>query len=116
LIASGSHTKFLSRLDIEMKDGRMAGFNYKLIPVLTDAIAPDPEMARLVASIRGPHETMLKTELAKADTLLYRRGNFNGTMDDMICAALLAERDAEISLSPGFRWGSSILPGQSITW
>lgn len=116
LIASGSHTKFLSRLDIEMRDGRMAGWSYGLIPVLTDAIAPDPDMARLVGDIRTPHDAYLKTELARAETLLFRRGNFNGTLDNMICNALLAERDAEISLSPGFRWGTSILPGQSITW
>ena len=116
LIASGSHTKFLSRLDIEMRDGKMTDYSYGLIPVLTDAIAPDPEMAKIVAEIRSPHEAMLKTELARAETLLYRRGNFNGTLDDVICEALLAERDAEIALSPGFRWGTSILPGQSITW
>jgi S-sulfosulfanyl-L-cysteine sulfohydrolase len=116
LIASGSHTKFLSRLDIEMRDGRMVDHAYRLIPVLTDAIKPDAEVAQLIASFRAPHEAMLKTELARSETLLYRRGNFNGTMDDMICAALLAERDAEIALSPGFRWGTSILPGQPITW
>ncbi len=116
LVASGSHTKFLSRLDIEMRDGRMSDHSYALIPVLTDAITPDPEMAALIASVRAPHEAMLKTELARAETLLYRRGNFNGTLDDMIGDALLAERDAEISFSPGFRWGTSILPGQSIHW
>ncbi|MEZ5907873.1 MAG: thiosulfohydrolase SoxB [Hyphomicrobiaceae bacterium] len=116
LIASGSHTKFLSRLDVEVKGGRMTDFNYALIPVLTDAVAPDPAMAKLVTEIRAPHEAMLKTELARTDGLLYRRGNFNGTLDDMICDALLAERDAEIALSPGFRWGSSLLPGQAITW
>ena len=116
LIASGSHTKFLSRLDIEMRNGRMVDYSYRLIPVLTDAIAPDAEMAQLVASYRAPHGAMLGTELARAETLLYRRGNFNGTLDDMICQALLAERDTEISLSPGFRWGTSILPGQAITW
>ncbi len=116
LIASGSHTKFLSRLDLDVRDGRIADWSYGLIPVLSDAITPDPEMAAIVAEIRSPHEAMLKTELARADTLLYRRGNFNGTLDDVICEALLSERDAEISLSPGFRWGTSILPGQSITW
>ena len=116
LIASGSHTKFLSRLDLDMRDGRIADWSYGLIPVLSEAITPDPEMAAIIADIRGPHEAMLKTELARAETLLYRRGNVNGTLDDVICEALLAERDAEISLSPGFRWGTSILPGQSITW
>ena len=116
LIASGSHTKFLSRLDIEMRDGRMADFSYRLIPVLTDAISPDPEMAKLIAGFRAPHAAMLATELARSETTLYRRGNFNGTLDDVIGQALLSERDAEISFSPGFRWGTTILPGQAITW
>jgi sulfur-oxidizing protein SoxB len=116
LIASGSHTKFLSRLDIEMKDGKMAGHSYRLIPVLSDVITPDPEVAKLIKGFRAPHEAMLNTELARADDLLYRRGNFNGTLDDVICDALLTERDAEISLSPGVRWGTSVLPGEPITW
>jgi sulfur-oxidizing protein SoxB len=116
LIATGSATKFLSRLDVEMKDGRMADFSFALIPVLTDAISPDPEMANLVSEIRAPHEEMLSTELAHNESLIYRRGNFNGTLDDLICQAMLSERDAEISLSPGFRWGNSLLPGQPFTW
>ena len=116
LIASGSHTKFLSRLDVEMRGGRMVDASYRLIPVLADAIAPDPDMAKLVAGVRAPHAAMLTTELARAETLLYRRGNFNGTFDDVIGEALRAERDAEISFSPGFRFGTSILPGQPITW
>jgi sulfur-oxidizing protein SoxB len=116
LIASGSSGKFLSRLDLDVKDGRIADFNYSLMPILADVIAPDPEMARLIDEIRAPHEPMLATELARNDTLLYRRGNFSGTFDDLICEALAAERDAEIAFSPGFRWGSSLIPGQPITW
>jgi S-sulfosulfanyl-L-cysteine sulfohydrolase len=116
LIASGSHTKFLSRLDIEVADGRVKDFTYGLIPVLSDAITPDPDMAALIADIRGPHEALLSTELARTESLLYRRGNVQGTLDDMICDALMAERDAEISLSPGFRWGNSLIAGDPITW
>jgi sulfur-oxidizing protein SoxB len=116
LVASGSHGKFLSRLDLDVRGGEIADYSYALIPVLADAIDPDPEMAELIREIRAPHEPMLRTELARSETLLYRRGNFNGTLDDVICQAMLEERDAEISLSPGFRWGASLLPGQAITW
>jgi sulfur-oxidizing protein SoxB len=116
LIATGSATKFLSRLDVEMKDGRMADFSYALTPVLTDAIAPDPDMANLVSEIRAPHAKMLSTVLAHNESLIYRHGNINGTFDDLICQAMLSERNTEISLSPGFRWGNSLLPGQPFTW
>ena len=116
LIASGSHGKFLSRLDLEVAGGRVTGFSYKLIPILADAIAPDADMARLITEIRAPHEAMLATELAHSETLLFRRGTFGGTLDDLICDALLAVRDAEIAFSPGFRWGGTLLPGQAISW
>jgi sulfur-oxidizing protein SoxB len=116
IIASGSHGKFLSRLDVEMRRGEIVDWTYALIPVLAAAIPPDPEMARLIAEIRAPHADMLATELARTETALWRRGNLGGTLDDLICDALLAERDAEIALSPGFRWGGSLIAGDPITW
>ena len=116
LIASGSHGKFLSRLDIEVSGGHVSDVAYGLIPVLADAIAPDPEMHALIAGIRAPHEAMLKTELAHTDGLLYRRGTFAGTFDDLICDALMVQRDAEIALSPGFRWGGTLIAGEAVTW
>lgn len=116
LISTGCNGKCISRIDVEVKGGRMVDYSFNLIPVLSDAITPDPEMAGLIKSIREPHEQMLSTELAVSESLLYRRGNFNGTFDDVICDAMLEQRDAEICFSPGVRWGSSILPGTPITW
>jgi sulfur-oxidizing protein SoxB len=114
LIASGSHGKFLSRLDLEVTNRQVTSHRFRLIPIFSDAIAPDPEMAKLVAELRRPHQAELDRMLGRTESLLYRRGNFNGSFDDLICQALLQERDAEIALSPGFRWGATLLPGQEI--
>jgi S-sulfosulfanyl-L-cysteine sulfohydrolase len=115
LVASGSHGKFLSPLDLDVQNGAVKDFRYRLIPLFADAIKPDAEMAAAIAKARAPYSKELAREVGRADSLLYRRGNFSGTFDDLICAALLTERDAEIALSPGFRWGTSVLPGQAIT-
>lgn len=115
VIASGSNGKFVSRLDLDVKNGAVAGYNFRLIPIFSDVITPDPEMATLIDEVRAPYEADLSRVLGKTEDLLYRRGNFNGTFDDLICQALLEERDAQIALSPGFRWGTSLLPGQDIT-
>jgi len=114
LVASGSHGKFVSRLDLDVRSNEVRGYRFKLIPVFADAISTDTEMAAKIKSVRAPHETALNEVIGRTDTLLYRRGNVNGTLDDVICDALLAERDAEIALSPGFRWGAALLPGQTI--
>jgi len=116
VIASGSNGKFVSRLDLDIKDGKLAGYAYRLIPVFSDVIAPDADMAALIDEVRAPYEADLARVLGRTEDLLYRRGNFNGTFDDLICQALLSERDAQIALSPGFRWGTSLLPGQDITF
>jgi sulfur-oxidizing protein SoxB len=115
LVASGSHGKFVSRLDLDVRHGEVRDFRFKLIPVFADAIAPDAEMTAKIAAIRAPHAKMLGDAIGRTETLLYRRDSFAGTLDDVICEALITERDAEIALSPGFRWGASLLPGQHIT-
>ena len=115
IVASGSNGKFVSRVDLDIQNGRMMGFRHKLIPIFSDVIEPDAEMAAAIDAERAPYEAELTEVIGQADTLLYRRGNFNGTWDDLICQALLDERDAEIALSPGVRWGPSILPNTDIT-
>src|SRR5499433_1760814 len=115
VVNSGSHGKFLSRLDLDVQRGRVRGYRYRLMPVLAQDVPADPDMARLIEELRQPHEAKLGERLAVSDTLLYRRGNFNGTFDELILDALLRGADAQIAFSPGFRWGLTILPGQEIT-
>ncbi|UUX51541.1 thiosulfohydrolase SoxB [Nisaea acidiphila] len=115
IIASGSHGKFVSRIDLDVRDGGVKGYKYRLIPIFSDVIAPDPEMTALVDAERAPFKAELEEVIGTTQSLLYRRGNFNGTWDDLICQALLEEREADIALSPGFRWGASLLPGDPIT-
>ena len=115
LIASGSHGKFVSRVDLDVRDGGLQGIQHRLIPIFSDVIAPDAEMSQLVAATRAPFEAEMSEVIGQSGSLLYRRGNFNGTWDDVICNALISQRDAQIALSPGFRWGAAVLPGQDIT-
>ncbi len=115
IIASGSNGKFVSRVDLDVRDGQMMGLKHKLIPIFSDVIAPDPAITALTIDQRAPYEAALSEVIGKTDSLLYRRGNFNGTWDDLICDALINEREADIAMSPGVRWGPSILPGQDIT-
>jgi sulfur-oxidizing protein SoxB len=115
IVASGSNGKFVSRIDLDVQNGRMMGFRHKLIPIFSDVITPDKEVAAVIDAERAPYEAELQEVIGESESLLYRRGNFNGSWDDLICDALLSERDAEIALSPGVRWGPSLIPGQKIT-
>ncbi|MEL7090686.1 MAG: thiosulfohydrolase SoxB [Pseudomonadota bacterium] len=115
ILPSGSNGKFVSRIDLDIRDGRMMGYRTKLIPIFADVIEPDPQVAAIIDAERAPYEDKLTEVIGQTESTLYRRGNFNGTWDDLICDALISERDAEIALSPGVRWGPSILPGQDIT-
>jgi S-sulfosulfanyl-L-cysteine sulfohydrolase len=115
LLASGSHGKYLGRIDLEISGGKVVDYSSNLIPVFSDVVDSDAEMASKIIEVRGPFQEEAARVIGQAGDLLYRRGNFNGTWDDVICQGLLQERDAEISLSPGFRWGTTLLPGQDIT-
>lgn len=114
VLASGCSGKFLARLDLDVRGGQVHGWRHRLIPVFSDAILPEPGMAAAVAEARVPYAAALGRELGRTDGLLYRRGNLAGTWDDLICRAMLDARDAEVALSPGFRWGTSLLPGDAI--
>ncbi len=112
---AGSSGKFLGVLDLELAKGRVTGIRYRLLPVFSELLKPDAAMAALIDKMREPHAAAYAEKIATSDRLLYRRGNFGGTVDQLICDALRSEFDAEIALSPGFRWGSSVLPGQPVT-
>jgi S-sulfosulfanyl-L-cysteine sulfohydrolase len=112
---AGSSGKFLGVLDLELTKGRVGDVRYRLLPVFSELLKPDAAMAALIEKMREPHAAVYTEKIATSDRLLYRRGNFGGTVDQLICDALRAEFNAEIALSPGFRWGSSVLPGQPVT-
>ncbi len=111
----GSAGKFLAVLDLEVAKGAVKDLRYHYLPVFSGLLKPDPAMQALIERLRKPHAAALDEKLAVAGDLLYRRGNFDGTMDQVICDALRAELDAELVFSPGFRWGNTVLPGQTIT-
>jgi sulfur-oxidizing protein SoxB len=113
---AGSNGKFLAVLDLDVKDGRLADWRYRLLPVFSKLLPADAAMAGHVAKVRAPYRDKLEEKLAVTEGLLYRRGNFNGTADQLILDALMAEKNAPIAFSPGFRWGTSLLPGQAITF
>ena len=112
---AGSNGKFLAVLDIDVRAGRMSGYRYRLLPVFSNLLPPDPAMEELIRRHRAPYAAKLAEQLAVSETLLYRRGNFNGTFDQLILDALMEAKDAQIAFSPGFRWGTTILPGEAIT-
>jgi len=112
---AGSNGKFLAVVDLELRDRKLRGCRYRLLPVFANLLKPDTEMAELIRRVRAPYEQKLSEKLAVTEGLLYRRGNFTGTFDQIILDALMEARGAEIALSPGFRWGSALLPGEAIT-
>ncbi len=112
---AGSNGKFLAVLDFDVKGGKVADFRYRLLPVFSNLLPADAQMQALIDRVRAPHRAKLGEKLAVTEGLLYRRGNFNGTFDQLILDALIEEKDAQIAFSPGFRWGTTLLPGEAIT-
>ncbi|MFL2806688.1 MAG: thiosulfohydrolase SoxB [Paracoccaceae bacterium] len=115
LLSSGSHGKYLGRIDLEIKSGRVKDWSSSLIPIFSDVVPSDKEVLSHINTVRAPFESECNRVIGKSGSLLYRRGNFNGTWDNVICDAIMENRDTEISLSPGFRWGTTLLPNQDIT-
>ncbi|MGC8807953.1 MAG: thiosulfohydrolase SoxB [Thiomonas sp.] len=112
---AGSHGKFMGVMDFDVRGGKMVGYKYKLLPVFSDLLPADPEMDALITKLRAPYESKLTEVLAHTEGVLYRRGNFNGTWDQLVVDAMLAVRGGDLAFSPGFRWGGSLLPGSPIT-
>jgi sulfur-oxidizing protein SoxB len=113
---AGSNGKFLGVLDLEVRGGKVSGYRYRLLPVFSNLLAADPAMRDYITGVRAPHRARLEEKLATTEGLLYRRGTYNGTWDQLLLDALIAEKDAQIAFSPGFRWGNTLLPGDAITF
>jgi sulfur-oxidizing protein SoxB len=112
---AGCNGKFLAVLDLDIRNKHVAGYQYRLLPVFSQMLDADKDMAALIGKVRAPYEAQLGEKLAVSEALLYRRGNFNGTFDQLILDALMEVSGAEIAFSPGFRWGTSVLPNEPIT-
>lgn len=113
---AGSNSKFLGVLDFDVRGGKVQGFQYKLLPIFSNLLPADAAMQAHIDKVRGPYKAKLEEKLAVTEDLLYRRGNFNGSWDQLICDALMQNKGAEIAFSPGVRWGTSLLPGDTITY
>jgi sulfur-oxidizing protein SoxB len=113
---AGSNSKFLGVLDFDVRGGKVQGFQYKLLPVFSNLLPADASMQAHIDKVRAPYKAKLEEKLAVTEDLLYRRGNFNGSWDQVICDALMQNKGADIAFSPGVRWGTSLLPGDTITF
>src|SRR5207237_554752 len=112
---AGSNGKYLGVLDMDVREGKLRDIRYRLVPIFSNLLPADAEMAAYISKARAPHLSKLEENLATTEGLLYRRGNFNGSADQVILDALMSEKEAQIAFSPGFRWGTSLLAGQPIT-
>jgi len=116
VVNTGSNGKFLAVLDFDVRNGKVQGHKFHMLPVFSNLLEPDPEMSKYIEDVRAPFLDKLNEPLAVSDELLYRRGNFNGTFDQVILDAMMEVQEAEIAFSPGFRWGTTKLPGETITF
>ncbi len=112
---AGSNGKFLGLMDFDVRGGKVQSFKYRLLPVFSNLLPADPAMDAYIKKVRAPYESKLNEKLAVTDDFLYRRGNFNGTWDQLLCDAMMAVKGADAAFSPGFRWGTTLLPGDPIT-
>jgi sulfur-oxidizing protein SoxB len=113
---AGSNSKFLGVLDFDVRGGKVQDFRYKLLPIFSNLLPADAQMQAYIDKVRAPYKDKLEEKLAVTEDLLYRRGNFNGSWDQLICDALMQNKGADIAFSPGVRWGTSLLPGDVITY
>jgi sulfur-oxidizing protein SoxB len=113
---AGSNGKFLNVLDLDIQGGKIKDFKFTLLPIFSDLVPEDKDMKAFIDGVRKPYLDVLNRQIATTDETLYRRGNFNGSWDQIICDALRDVKGADVSLSPGFRWGTTIMPGQAITF
>jgi len=113
---AGSNGKFVAVMDLDVKGGAVAGYRYRLLPVFANLLPADAEMTAYIESVRAPHRARLEQKLAVTEGLLYRRGNFNGSFDQLILNAMMEVKGADLAFSPGFRWGTTLLPGDAITF
>lgn len=112
---AGSNGKFLGCMDLDVRNGKVQGYKFRLLPVFSNLLQADASMVSLINKVREPYTDWLNEELAVAEEVMFRRGNFNGTFDQLICDAMRVELDAQVSLSPGFRWGTTVPAGHAIT-
>ncbi|MFV2004277.1 MAG: thiosulfohydrolase SoxB [Gammaproteobacteria bacterium] len=136
---AGSNGKFLGVMDFDIADGKIKSMNYNMLPIISDVLPADKEMQAYIDQMRSTKydeniiesrvkekyfnesrlgktfAEILDEKLAIADRLLYRRGNFMGTWDQILCNALREEYSADIAMSAGVRWGTTTLKGDWIT-
>jgi sulfur-oxidizing protein SoxB len=115
VVNSGHNTKFLSLLDLDVRDGKVRDYRYRLLPVFANLLPPDPAMQAHIERVEAPYRKQLDEKLAVTESVLYRRSNFIGSFDQVILDALMQVTGAEMAFSPGFRWGTTLLPGDTIT-